>query len=165
LANLPASISKSDQVYFQTVGGSWAHGKAYASYTTSDFTTSSEFLFTYNVPDAAIQYPFPYVSAPTDPGTACWVGSLPNADQATGGCLDGSAVATPGSGEPSTSTFVIGIGASGASGCTTGSAGGFATCTSVTVQLTATCTNRGKRNLKGFSTAAKSKMYDPTLSR
>jgi len=163
LASLPSSVAKKDKVYFKTVGGSWVEGKAYAAYDTSTFTTSSELVFTYPVPDAAISYPYPYGTGPTEFGS-CWVGELPFTDQETSGCIDGSASATPGSGEATTSTFVIGTGTSGASGCTSGTSGSFGSCATVTAQITATCTNRGKRSLKGFSTAAKKKMYDPTLS-
>jgi len=64
-----------------------------------------------------------------------------------------------GSGVAGNSVFAI-----APEGCTLGTTGGFSTCTTAPAQITATCTNRGKRSLKGFSTAAKKKMYDPTLS-
>ncbi|KAL1495674.1 hypothetical protein AB1Y20_016539 [Prymnesium parvum] len=157
LAALPEQINQSASVYFHTVGGRWVEGKAYATYSKStDLSSpSSEFVFTYVVENEPIEYE--YGSGPVDPGDVCWVGSLPSSAQKTAGCVDGSTT-----GE--TSTVAIGTGANGASGCTLGSSGGFSTCASISAQLTATCTNQGKRSLKGFSTDAKKKMYDPTLS-
>ena len=161
LALLPTSISKSDEVYFLSNNNIWVLGKAQTSYTTATdlATTTDSFTFTYPVPEAAIVYPYPYASTGpnADAGGSCWVGDQPTASQQTGGCINGSTTST-------TSTIVIGTGTSGASGCTAGTGQGFGTCATVTDQLTVTCTNQGKRSLRGFSTAAKAKMYDPALS-
>ena len=64
-------------------------------------------------------------------GTTCFTGGLRVADQATGGCIVGSA-----------------------------SAGGSSTITISGAVYTAVCVNSAGRTLQGFSTAAQSKMYD-----
>jgi len=153
-----ADGSKSDTVYFKTAKTGTPHyaaGKMTGTMKFSTFTATSELIFTYPVADSQITVTS---DVPSDGSENCWVGDLPLADQTTDGCVDGSTTST-------TSTLVIGTGAGAQStGCASGATAGFSTCSSVSAQITATCTNTGKRSLKGFSTAAKSKMYDPTLS-
>jgi hypothetical protein len=72
-----------------------------------------------------------------DATTTCYVGGMPSSDWATDGCIVGSSSSDAASGlADGQSTFTIG-----------------------TDSFTATCTNRGKRTLQGFSTGAESKMY------
>ena len=170
---VPAAFEKGTHVYFQAMDGSWVHGKASKAYPYDDGDVLNLPPFTYDVADVATVYD--YASSPKGPmdpiPPACWVGALDTDMQKTAGCIAGSTTNTDFFSASvtrnlPTSTLVIGTGEKGATGCTTGDAltGGFDTCLTATAQLTVTCTNTGKRSLKGFSTAAKAKMYDASLS-
>jgi hypothetical protein len=160
----PATVTKKDGVFFESANGYWTQGKAYATYT--GLAKGSEFLFTYPVPDAKIVFPSTTGgSLPTqDTGGSCWVGNLPagtttaNTQQAYDLCIKNSEYFTTPAGGNSSVWF--GTGTGGATGCSTGSSSaGQTTCTTVSAEIIVTCTNRGKRTLQGFSTAAKAKMY------
>jgi len=114
--------------------------KASVTFTTANGdTVKGKAYSAYVAADTAISFTYPVSESRVQPAdTACYVGGLPTAKQSTLGCIAGSAGTDPSSGD-----------ASGASSFTIGS-----------TTYTGTCTNKGKRTLKGFSTKAKAVMND-----
>ena len=86
----------------------------------------------YNAGSTSFLFTYPVSDLQVEPtASQCYVGGLPTTSYSEQGCILGSDIAGAG-----TSTFTIGSN-----------------------QYAATCTNRGKRTLQGFSTGAQSKMY------
>jgi hypothetical protein len=172
---MPNTIAKGTEVYFKSQSNKFYLGKAYTTYTKSTgWAVDDEFLFTYPVPDADISYPKPGTTDQPSPDSAgdCWVGGNPVDVQQYGlcianskfGCVAGTTCAAGTSAVETNSTIWIATGSDKKSGCDVGVPTEAQGCTNVTDKITVTCTNRGKRTLQGFSTAAKKKMYDHTLS-
>lgn len=121
---LGQAVARRAAVVFTSNNGDSVSGSAYSAYEA----TATSISFTYPVSDQRVQ----------PASSACYVGSMPDADKSVLGCIAGSSDAVP----------------------TTGSGPSDASFTIAGTTYTASCTNRGRRTLKGFSTGAQSKMYE-----
>ena len=112
--------------------------KAKISFTTNNGDTPSGKAYAaYAATDTAITFTYPVSDSQVqDPTTTCYVGGMAAADQKVNGCI--------------------------ATGTGSGTAAGDSqfTIDGISGTFTATCVNRGKRTLQGFSTGAQAKMYD-----
>ena len=109
------------------------------SYTTNngDSVVSGKAYTTYAATDTVITFTYPVSEDQVqDVSTQCYVGGMAVADQSTLGCIATGTGSNTAAGD---SQFTI---------------------SGVSTTFTATCVNRGKRTLQGFSTGAQAKMYD-----
>jgi len=146
-------VKKSDKIYYETTQtGVFAHGKASATGAAAD----TSITFSYPVAEGQIIYDYSakLPDEPAAPG-ACWVGQgTGHTPVATKLCLKNSQI----SATAATESLIY-------LNCNSGTAaGGKASCGGGETELKVKCTNRGKRTLAGFSTAAKKKMYDASMS-
>jgi hypothetical protein len=123
-----------------TTAGAAIAKKDAVTFTTSNGDSVSGKAYTDYTADATeIVFTYPVASIRVQPAdTACYVGGLAAADQSTLGCIAGSSGTDAASGDGAgSSSFTIG-----------------------STTYTATCVNRGKRTLQGFSTKAQAVMAE-----
>jgi len=114
--------------------------KAFVSYTSNggQAVTSGKAYSDYKATDTSLTFTYPVSQDRVQSAaTSCYAGGMASTNWKTSGCIDGSSGGGASGEGDASSTFTIG-----------------------STTYTATCTNRGKRTLQGFSTGAKSKMYD-----
>jgi hypothetical protein len=127
-----------------TLTGSATAGAAIAKKDSVSFTTVNGDTVTgkaysdYAADATSISFTYPVAESRVQPDdSACYVGGLPAASQKTLGCISGSGDEVSSGLSAGESSFTIG-----------------------STTYTATCVNKGKRTLQGFSTKAQAVMYD-----